>query len=94
MNDNVHKLFSKRARSTRVLQYCHFDNLIAGNYILADMRAYLNKRHRQQNNEILIKHSPGMGEWFWFSGIQITEKNFHQERSVIGGRRNKFLSEN
>ena len=35
-----------------------------------------------------------MGEWFWFSGIQITEKNFHQERSVIGGRRNKFLSEN
>ena len=35
-----------------------------------------------------------MGECFWFSGIQITEKNFHQERSVIGGRRNKFLREN
>ena len=55
-----------RARSTRVLQYCHFDNfvlltssrldgvtspyprenIIAGNYILADMQAYLNKRHR------------------------------------------------
>ena len=70
------------------------ENIIAGNYILADMRAYLNKRHRQQNNEILIKHSPGMGECFWFSGIQIIEKNFHQERSVIGGRRNKFLREN
>ena len=69
-------------------------NIIAGNYILADMRAYLNKRHRQQNKEILIKHSPWMGECFWFSGIQITEKNFHQERSVIGGRRNKFLREN
>ena len=52
------------------------ENIIAGNYILADMRAYLNKRHRQQNNEILIKHSPGMGECFWFSGIQITEKIF------------------
>ena len=51
------------------------ENIIAGNYILADMRAYLNKRHRQQNNEILIKHSPGMGECFGFSGIQITEKN-------------------
>ena len=42
------------------------ENIIAGNYILADMRAYLNKRHRQQNNEILIKHSPGMGECFFF----------------------------
>ena len=70
------------------------ENIIAGNYILADMRAYLNKRHRQQNKEILIKHSPGMGECFWFSGIQITEKNFYQERSAIGGRRNKFLREN
>ena len=52
------------------------ENIIAGNYILADMRAYLNKRHRQQNKEILIKHSPGMGECFWFSGIQITGKIF------------------
>ena len=101
---------TNRARSTRVLQTILYylrvadlmgitspyprENIIAGNYILADMRAYLNKRHRQQNKEILIKHSPGMGECFWFSGIQITEKNFHQERSVIGGRRNKFLREN
>lgn len=23
----------------------------------------------------MIKHSPGMGEYFWVSGIQITEKN-------------------
>lgn len=70
------------------------ENVIDCNYILADMQAYLNKHHRQQNKEILIKHSPGMGECFWFSGIQITEKNFHQERSVIGGRRNKFFREN
>ena len=34
------------------------ENIIAGNYILADMQAYLNKRHRQQNKEILIRHSP------------------------------------
>ena len=52
------------------------ENIIAGNYILADMQAYLNKRHRQQNKEILIRHSPGIGECFWFSGIQITEKIF------------------
>ena len=59
-----------RARSTRVLQYCHFDNfvlltssrldgdyrphthvenIIAGNYILADTQAFLSKCHRQQN---------------------------------------------
>ena len=74
-----------RARSTRVKQYCHFDNfvlltssrldgvtspyprenVIASNYILADMQAYLNKSHRQQNNEILIRHSPGIGECFF-----------------------------
>ena len=84
-----------RARSTRVKQYCHFDNfvlltssrldgvtspyprenVIAGNYILADMQAYLNKSHRQQNNEILIRHSPGIGECFLFLSIQLTEKN-------------------
>ena len=75
-----------RARSTRVKQYCHFDNfvlltssrldgvtspyprenIIAGNCILADMQAYLDKNHRQQNKEILIKHSPGIGECFCF----------------------------
>ena len=83
-----------RARSTRVKQYCHFDNfvlltssrldgvtspyprenIIAGNYILADMQAYLDKRHRQQNKEILIRHSPGIGECFLLSNIQLTEK--------------------
>ena len=31
---------------------------------LADMQAYLDKRHRQQNKEILIRHSPGIGECF------------------------------
>ena len=84
-----------RARSTRVLQYCHFDNfvlltssrldgitspyprenIIAGNYILADTQAFLSRRHRQQNNEILIRHSPGIGECFLFLSIQLTEKN-------------------
>ena len=56
------------------------ENIIAGNYILADMQAYLNKRHRQQNKEILIRHSPGIGECFLFSNIQLTEKikKFHQ----------------
>ena len=29
------------------------ENIIASNYILADTQAFLSKRHRQQNNEIL-----------------------------------------
>ena len=41
------------------------ENIIAGNYILADTRAYLSKRHRQQNEKILIRHSPGIGECFF-----------------------------
>ena len=85
---------TSRARSTRVLQYCHFDNfalltssgldgitspyprenIIAGNYILADTQAFLSKCYRQQNKEILIRHSPGIGECFLFSNIQLTEK--------------------
>jgi len=40
------------------------ENIIAGNYILADMQAYLDKSHRQQNNEILIRHSPEIGGCF------------------------------
>jgi hypothetical protein len=42
LNDNVHKLFSKRARSTRVLQYCHFDNFV----LLTSSRldTYMSKR--------------------------------------------------
>ena len=51
------------------------ENIIAGNYILADTQAFLSKRHRQQNNEILIRHSPGIGECFLFLSIQLTEKN-------------------
>ena len=50
------------------------ENIIAGNYILADTQAFLSKRHRQQNKEILIRHSPGIGECFLFSNIQLTEK--------------------
>ena len=51
------------------------ENIIAGNYILADMQAYLDKNHRQQNNEILIRHSLGIGECFLFLSIQLTGKN-------------------
>ena len=51
------------------------ENIIAGNYILADTQTFLSKRHRQQNKEILIRHSPGMGECFLFLSIQLTEKN-------------------
>ena len=50
------------------------ENITAGNYILADTQAFLSKRHRQQNKEILIRHSPGIGECFLFSNIQLTEK--------------------
>jgi len=50
------------------------ENIIAGNYILADTQAFLSKRHRQQNNEILIRHSPGIGECFLLLSIQLTEK--------------------
>lgn len=44
------------------------------------MQAYLDKNHRQQNKEILIKHSPIPGECFLFSNIQLAEKIkiFHQ----------------
>ena len=52
------------------------ENIIAGNYTLADMQAYLNKRHRQQNKEILIKHSPGMGEYFWVFRYSNNRKKF------------------
>lgn len=50
------------------------ENIIAGNYILADTQAFLSKCHRQQNKEILIRHSPGIGECFLLSNIQLTEK--------------------
>ena len=100
---------TSRARSTRVLQYCHFDNfvlltssrldgvtspyprenIIAGNYILADTQTFLSKRHRQQNKEILIRHSPGIGECFLFSNIQLTEKI---KKISSGGCKNKKLS--
>ena len=41
------------------------ENIIAGNYILADTQAFLSKRHRQQNKEILIRHSP-VNRWVFF----------------------------
>lgn len=50
------------------------ENIIASNYILADMQAYLNKRHRQQNKEILIRHSPGIGECFFVFKYSINHK--------------------
>ena len=67
------------------------ENIIAGNYILADMQAYLNKRHRQQNKEILIRHSPGMGECFGFSGIQITKKIFIKNDLSLAAGATNFL---
>ena len=82
------------------------ENIIASNYILADTQAFLSKRHRQQNKEILIKHSPGIGECFLFSNIQLTEKikKFHQgavkmplsvsfyERVFFAGKNKNFSS--
>lgn len=50
------------------------ENIIAGNYILADTEAFLSKRHRQQNNEILIRHSPGIGECFFVLKYLVNEK--------------------
>ena len=56
------------------------ENIIAGNCILADMQAYLDKNHRQQNKEILIKHSLGIGECFFVFKYSINQKIkiFHQ----------------
>ena len=51
------------------------ENIIAGNYILADTQAFLSKCHRQQNKEILIRHSPGMGECFFVFKYSINRKN-------------------
>ena len=52
------------------------ENIIAGDYILADTQAFLSKRHRQQNKEILIRHITGISDFFFFlfSNIQLTEK--------------------
>ena len=50
------------------------ENIIAGNYILADTQAFLSKRHRQQNKEILIRHSPGIGECFFVFKYLVNEK--------------------
>ena len=50
------------------------ENIIAGNYILADTQAFLSKCHRQQNNEILIRHSPGIGECFFVFNYLVNEK--------------------
>ena len=65
------------------------ENIIAGNYILADTQAFLSKCHRQQNKVILIRHSPGIGECFLFSNIQLTEKI---KKISSGGCKNKKLS--
>ena len=51
------------------------ENIIAGNYILADTQAFLSKCHRQQNKEILIRHSPGIGECFFVFKYSINQKN-------------------
>ena len=66
------------------------ENIIAGNYILADTQAFLSKCHRQQNKEILIRHSPGIGECFLFSNIQLTEKI--KKISSVGCKNKKLSS--
>ena len=50
------------------------ENIIVGNYILADMRGYLSKRHRQQNKEILIRHSSRIGGCFFKYSINRKNK--------------------
>ena len=51
------------------------ENIIAGNYILADTQAFLDKRHRQQNKKNLIRHSPGIGGCFFAFKYSINRKN-------------------
>ena len=48
---------------------CPRENIIAGNYILADTQVFLSKHHRQQNKKILIRHITGISECFF--GFQI-----------------------
>ena len=41
----------------------------------ADTQAFLDKRHRQQNKEILIRQSPGIGGCFFVFKYSINRKN-------------------
>ena len=41
------------------------ENIISGNYILADTQAHQSKNHRQQNNEIIDKTFT-MKRWVFF----------------------------
>ena len=59
------------------------ENIIAGNYILADTQAFLDKRHRQQNKEILIRHSPGIGECFFVFKYSINRKNKKSRQGAV-----------
>ena len=66
------------------------ENIIAGNYILADTQAFLSKSHRQQNNEILIRHSPGIGECFFVMGFSLLSPlEFFVDPKNVDGRNNK-----
>ena len=62
----------------------YYDEKVSANDVLnkiellnfhKDMQAYLDKSHRQQNNEILIRHSPGIGECFFVFKYSINRKN-------------------
>ena len=59
------------------------ENIIAGNYILADTQAFLSKRHRQQNKEILKRHSPGIGECFFVFKYSINRKNKKSRQGAV-----------
>ena len=63
-----------RSASVRAKHPYPCENIIASNYILADTQAFLDKRHRQQNKEILIRHSPGIGECFFVFKYSINRK--------------------
>lgn len=91
----INSYVTTRARSTRVLQYCHFDNFVLltssgldGDYVpiptwkyncwqlhFSRYAGYLDKCRRQQNKEILIRHSPGIGECFFAFKYSINRKN-------------------
>ena len=51
------------------------ENIIAGNYILADTQAFLSKRKKKKNKKILIRHSPGIGGCFFVFKYSNNKKN-------------------
>ena len=63
------------------------ENIIAGDYILADTQAFLSKRHRQQNKKILIRHITGISECFFVFKYSI---NWKSKKVFLRGCKNTF----